>query len=643
MRDWLPQIFFLRDGSQLMWMAQDKTITFMDVETGKTTNSFREPALSLARASDLSPDGSRLAQFEMVRSDKGDFALVLRLYDLKARKTVWTVQPQGVTRMSGYAVQFTPDGRRLLTLCSGGDVRVWDVATGDELRREKVPEEAHRFELSPDGKTIALGTYDVYVWDWQDGQPARKIDRGPRRSSFDGIQFSGDGKTVYVSGHGGVSPKGYDVGTGHMTGHLNLGGRADWFSFSPDGMTLAMGRNQYRLDSGDRPGEIILKDAVTKKEARRLTADPARPAGARWSKDGSRLASFAAQRVIVWDVQTGKRFGADLPGHDGVVSNVAFAADGRVFTTAYDRTVRAWDPATGKSLLTLMMDTDWVPGLALSPDGSLVAASGLRSDFQVWDSKTGKELFRLLGHGRSGGVRKVRFSADEQTLLSWGDDWSLRSFDTLTGKLRSEHRFLPKELLGEDDEDVRMQMELTGAEPRVVDLGPDGKTLVMARGKDIFVYEVTGQERFRLEAGPMGVEKLALSADGKWLATAGRLPMPGKAPPARVGVDEERHDVVTVWDMATATAAIQFRAPTRVRWGVLAFTPDGRQIVTGSWGPELAFWDAKTGKPAGTIDLPHRAECVAFDPPGKRLVVGFTDTTALVYDVAAALKPAKKE
>jgi hypothetical protein len=107
--------------------------------------------------------------------------------------------------------------------------------------------------------------------------------------------------------------------------------------------------------------------------------------------------------------------------------------------------------------------------------------------------------------------------------------------------------------------------------------------------------------------------------------------------------EEPQRYQVTVWDMAKGAAAVRFNVPMRVWWGTLAFSPDGKQVVTGSWDPRLAFWDARTGRPAGTLELPHRAQCVAFSPDGKRLAVGFLDTTALVYDLAAALKPSAKE
>ncbi|HKB02177.1 MAG TPA: WD40 repeat domain-containing protein, partial [Gemmataceae bacterium] len=644
LRDSLVRPYFLQDGSRLVWVSQDRTTTFTDVETGKATESFREPDLPFASGSDLSADGTRLAGFAMVPSTKGPPTQVLRAYDLVARKTLWSVQPAGAARGSGGTVQFTPDGRRLITLARPGDVRVWDAATGNELRREKVPGDSYSFRLSPDGKTVALAGRELHVWDCDGDRAPRKIDVGSR-GQVRPVQFSADGKTLYVSGQRDTPPNGYDVATGRPTGPLVLGAPADWFSLSPDGKTVAFGSTPGRLDARDRAGEIVLQDLASGKELRRLSAPPAQPSGAQWSKDGSRLASVARDRACVWDVKTGKLLGPDFPGHTGGITAIAFAPDGRVFTCGHDRTVRAWDPATGKPGLTLLMDTGYVFGLAVSPDGSLVAASGLRKDFQVWDAKTGKEVFRLLGHGDTGGVRKLRFSADEQTLLSWGDDWYVRAFDTLTGKIKSEHSFIPAEFLNKDDPQVRMKIEFGGIDPFYADLGPDGKTLVLAKGKDVFAYEAdTGKERFKVEADPKGVENLAMSADGKWLATAGpgdeRWKVPGPA-----GSEEWPPHQVVIRDMGTAATFARFRFPTAgTKVAVLAFTPDGRRVVTASLADaELRFWDAKTGEPVGMLDLPHRPQTVAFSPDGKLLAVAFLDTTALVYDVAAALKPTKKE
>ena len=174
-----------------------------------------------------------------------------------------------------------------------------------------------------------------------------------------------------------------------------------------------------------------------------------------------------------------------------------------------------------------------------------------------------------------------------------------------------------------------------------MDLGPDGATFYQARGKDVEVIAAdTGKERARFEADPRLVDALTVSADGTRLVTAGL----GLAPERWAGVRDTAGPAmfrVTVWSLGDCKPVTSFRvrSPMPYWWGPLAFTPDGKRVVTGAFEPVLRFFDAATGDAVGTIDLPNRAESLAFDGAGRRLAVGFVDTTALVYDVAAALKP----
>jgi len=57
-------------------------------------------------------------------------------------------------------------------------------------------------------------------------------------------------------------------------------------------------------------------------------------------------------------------------------------------------------------------------------------------------------------------------------------------------------------------EQVRARIEFGGIDPFYADLGPDGKTLVLAKGKDVFAYAAdTGKERFKIEADPQRVHE----------------------------------------------------------------------------------------------------------------------------------------
>jgi WD40 repeat protein len=72
-------------------------------------------------------------------------------------------------------------------------------------------------------------------------------------------------------------------------------------------------------------------------------------------------------------------------------------------------------------------------------------------------------------------------------------------------------------------------------------------------------------------------------------------------------------------------------------WTV-AFRPDGKTVITGSWDRTARIWDAATGQPLGQ-PFTHQGsvEAVAFRPDDKTVITGRLDDTAWYWYVAAAL------
>lgn len=630
-RGWHQQVFFSPDAATVIAKSEQGVLRCFEAATGKVTAEIKDPDL-VNWSADLSPDGKMLAVFGADQRGKPSWHTTLRLYDLATRKPVWTSVNSEKHHSGDNRVRFTPDGKRLITAAQ--DVRVWDAKTGHELLRQNIPFQYGGLDVAPNGNTVALGGSQLYLWDWESGAEPRKIETG-LRSSFNSLGFAPDSHTVYLLSIGGAA-RAVDVTTGKPIGGLEGAVGAQWIAFRPDGKAYAVGS----WSGGTRKSGISLRDTATSKEIGRLESGTDHAAAACWSKDGSRFAAVGDNRVWVWDVKTTKLLGPDAPGHEAMISAVSFTSDGRLFTSSDDHTVRAWDATTGKELLKLSMD-GWVRGMDVSRDGSLVVGSALRDDFRIWDARSGKQLFKLLGHGPMGGLRKVRFSADDQTLLSYGDDFYLRTWDTLTGKLKAEHRFRPPNPFGREDadEDDERMMMLSGN--RASELGPDRNTLVLAAGKIVRVIAAdTGKERFQFEADPQSVGLLVLSPDGKRLATAGPGVIPPKLKPGEMPARPTDYQV-TVWDMSEAKSLTKFRVPGSSFAGLLMFTPDGRTVVTNSSDMVLRFWDAKTGTQTGTVELPERIGRVALDGAGKKLAVAFWDTTVVVYELSAVLKTPK--
>ena len=279
-------------------------------------------------------------------------------------------------------VAFSPDGRLLATTGDDNTARIWDPATGEQLR------------------TLAGHTWAVT-----------------------GVAFSRDRRLLATASWDGTVRL-WDPDTGEqlhtLTGHT---GWARGMAFSPDGRLLAT--------TGD-DNTARIWDPATGEQLRTLTGHTSPVNGVAFSPDGRLLATTAsAERpwttAQLWNPATGEQL-RTLTGHTGDVYGVAFSPDGRLLaTTGDDKTARIWDPATGEQLRTLTGHTSPVTGVAFSPDGRLLATASNDKTARIWDPATGEQLRTLTGH--TGPVNGVAFSPDGRLLATASNDKTARIWD----------------------------------------------------------------------------------------------------------------------------------------------------------------------------------------------------------------------
>jgi RNA polymerase sigma factor (sigma-70 family) len=329
------QIFhaiFSVDG-KLVAAADGSGVTFWEVKTGKWVHDFGHTYFVSSLA--FTPDGKALLTGAGYTDD------IIRLWDPltgKARGR-WLGHGSGVT---GLAV--TPDGKLAVSSSQDRSARVWDVASGKDVRRLGDGKEVvWALELSPDGKTVATAGKAIRLWDLATGKELR---------SFGGrdvmrLAFAPDGNVLASNASKDTAVHLWDVATGQELRVLNgHEGTAPCLAFSPDGRLLA---------TGDSGGTVRLWDAATGKALSQL-AGPEKPdprsAEALWavafSPDGRTLAlGHSDETVRLLEVASGRER-ARWHGHSRGVTRVAFSPDGTLLASgSWDRTAVVWD-VTGR-------------------------------------------------------------------------------------------------------------------------------------------------------------------------------------------------------------------------------------------------------------------------------------------------------
>ncbi|MBD2415501.1 caspase family protein, partial [Nostoc calcicola FACHB-3891] len=152
-----------------------------------------------------------------------------------------------------------------------------------------------------------------------------------------------------------------------------------------------------------------------------------------FSPDGKTIASASADNTVkLWNAATGKEI-ITLKGHSNYVYSVAFSPDGKTIASAgADNTVKLWNAATGKEIITLKGHSNWVNSVAFSPDGKTIASASADNTVKLWNAATGKEIITLKGHSNS--VNSVAFSPDGKTIASTSADNTVKLWNAATGK-----------------------------------------------------------------------------------------------------------------------------------------------------------------------------------------------------------------
>ena len=577
-----------------------------------------------------------------VFSPKGDVLATcsddhtVKLWDMSTQRNSAVLLHQGAV----LAAAFSADGKRLTTVCidgANGDLRLWDVATGGELRRLALGNMANlagawpgMFAFTSGGEMFAFAaTERVCVWDVVRGTglSVHETARSPVS-----LAFSPNGKTLaagYRDRNNSVAL--WDLSRAEKPAQILLltnSYEVRSLSFSFDGQTLA---------GGCRDGTIKLWDLATGREIRALTGHSSWIPTMAFSSDGKMLASASADHTArLWDVATGQS--TTLHGHLNEVWAIAMAPDGRTVATGTkkegivslwsttpkpleqtsqtlrkmlhrgdagpgtlspdgtaflavyaDRTAGLWETASLKETTNFPLDMADHSCLALSPLGKLIALGNPDGTVRLVQSSTWREIDSFESQGA--GVVALAFSLDGQKLAVATADHKFRVWETATKRVLSE---------------MASRSELVPLLSSFV-FSPDALALCAAyqdRTAEIF-DTATGSRLGLLEGAKAPISGAVLLPDGRTAATA------------------DMAQDVKLWDLKTQKDLVTFRGEKLAHFAI-TLSPDGRRLAAGGGGSgEVRLWDPATRQQVALLKLPNHAAFkeMAFSADGNMLVL----------------------
>jgi WD40 repeat protein len=536
--------------------------------TGKVLREWATPR-PLARLL-LMPDQGVLVS-SVRRSDQGR----------EGEPAGWDVVTGAVRYRLDAGVAVAPAGPgRFFTLAFGGELRLWDAASGREIGRN--------------GEAVRAAA--PLAWAGAAGADLVAHPDGTRVAIVDRLD-----RLVYL------------LDTTRDPQFRRLRGRLAAPLAGGDEVALVGADDRLRrLRLSDGPWLAAERESIKELEELALprTSMPAPITDLALSPDGKRLA-----------IATGDR--ADM-------------------NTRGSGEVQLWDPGAAKLLRRLTPRGNPVVTLAWSPDGNLLAGLEAGSGLSVWDVEAGTLLHGVAGAPYNPGSlpsrgARLAFSADGRTLALDTSRGRGRLLDARSGRLEREFAPLygPAELTFlEDDKQIlaaggysALWNRETGSliknsreQLHLFVLAYDApRRLLAGAGQDgvIQVRELFAPApasgggsprdppvRLLEPAGGSGrVRSLAFAADGKTLA--GAFGVEGNVPGGAPGV--------VLWDVLTGKIRRRLDGLTSLPHCVL-FAPDGT-VLAGTEEGQVIQWDAETGevKRKFTVEVEGRPVLVALD------------------------------
>lgn len=543
------------------------------------------------------------------------------------------------------AASLTPDGKEVAVCSNSTLVRFLDVATGKETRTITLKEYLRNNQIffANNGKEIVTAGYNgIHISDATNGQIIRTIppmDKDRR----DGVcSISPNAKYISVGTmYENAQMRAYNLADGTELGTIKPEHNSSQaHAVSPNGDLLATWGQHYSRNGNPTPAELALPKTLhlwnlkTGKITQAIVTDANNVTAARFSNDGTQIATVGMGIVQLWETKTGKQIRQFAARSNySQQPSIMFSPDGKqLAVSAGMNCVQVWDLTTGKRLGQCEGASRQQISMQYRPDGQLIAWGVNGNSLVLWEAPSGKPITPLSGHFSQ--VNSLQFSVDGKSLLSSTTDGQMIRWNMATGK-----EMEPIDIRPASTAAIRTYGNPRNAIAPVV-YSPNHKYFVgtSTEGSSIGVWDAVKQEElFALSNGQGFIDRngiIAFSGDSKRLVAMQRYN--GRDVPMNI----------PVWDVESGTLLPSLKGQ-KGDFTAAAISTDGNTLTTCSYayqpqGGQMAeawSWEVSTGKVRSKITLPN----VTFTAIGfldHRLMLLFTPNSTIqkIYDSYTGLE-----